>query len=46
MVDHLFLPIPSSVELEIVEIYMQLATTDILQLLSMPMGWPMGKSRY
>jgi hypothetical protein len=38
MVDHLFLPMPSSVALGIVEIYMQLARADMLQLLSMPVG--------
>jgi hypothetical protein len=36
MAGHLFLDIPSSVAFGIVEIQMQIAAADILQLLSMP----------
>jgi hypothetical protein len=36
MADHLFLDIPNSVALAIVELQMQLAMTDITQLPSMP----------
>jgi hypothetical protein len=38
MADHLFLDVPSSAALGIVEIQMQLATADIIHLLSMPVS--------